>query len=60
MIKTYKITPSLRWRLPDTNEYVALTESIFDKGMPILQQAWQCIEDGTIEWRDVELVKNEL
>lgn len=22
-----------------------------------LQQAWRCIEDGSIEWRDVEIVR---
>lgn len=58
-MKTYKLTSSLRWRLPDTNECIALIESIHGKEMPILQQAWQCIEDGSIEWKDVELVEEE-
>ena len=55
MNKTYKCTAPVRWRQPKQDDYIALLESICGKSMPVLQQAWECIETGEIEWRDVPI-----
>jgi len=34
----------LRWYQPDSQT------------APVLQQAWQGVEDGSISWKDIELV----
>jgi hypothetical protein len=43
---TWQIRPNLRWSVPAG----ATTKE------PVLQQAWTCLEDGRVEWRDVETV----
>ena len=54
--KTFKAVAALRWRKPNPNEAIALVESTHGKYAPVLQQAWQCIETGELDWRDVPLV----
>lgn len=53
--KAYRCSNALRWRRPNENEIVALMESTHGKHAPVLQQAWECIETGEVEWRDVPL-----
>ena len=59
-VKTYKLSNSLRWRQPSDNELVALVEATHGNPAPILQQAWQCIETGEVDWRDVPLHQKDL
>jgi hypothetical protein len=40
-----RCTPILR--------YISPTAYASAHGVKILQQAWECVEDGTIEWRNV-------
>ncbi len=42
--KTIRQTNGLRWYYPNGIN-----------GPKILQQAWDCIEDGSIEWKDIPL-----
>ena len=51
--KIFQRTNALRWRKPNENEIVALMESTHGKHAPVLQQAWECLETGEVEWRDV-------
>jgi len=53
--KTYRRSNALRWRRPNKDEIVALIESTHGKHAPVLQQAWECIETGDVEWLDVPL-----
>ena len=41
---TWQIHPNVRW----------FTDAV--QKPAVLQQAWVCIENGNVEWRDVELV----
>ena len=52
-VKTYKCTNQLRWRKPNDDPMTALVEATHGKDAPVLQQAWQCIETGEIDWKDV-------
>lgn len=46
-IKTIRATMGLRWSSPSA--------AAAGGGHKILQQAWECIEDGSIEWKNVPL-----
>ena len=50
--KTYKCTCPLRWGEPRIDIY---TITGYAKDLPVLQQAWECVETGEIEWRDVQI-----
>jgi hypothetical protein len=56
VIRTWQAASAIRWRKPHPNEYRALIESTHGKYAPVLQQAWQCVETGEIDWRDVPMV----
>jgi len=51
--KTFRCGNTLRWRRPSDDEITALIEATHGKHAPVLQQAWECIETGEVEWRDV-------
>ena len=53
--KTFRCSSALRWRKPNNNEVVALMEATHGKHAPVLQQAWECIETGEVDWRDVPM-----
>ena len=56
MDKTYKCTAPVRWRKYDIyndNIYAVITGHGNTK--LALQQAWECVETGEIEWRDVPM-----
>lgn len=67
MSRTMKCTNRLRWAPAYSAEVpMAIMEThvktdALDSGITIerrgykLQQAWQCIEDGSAEWRDIEV-----
>jgi len=57
--KTFKLTNALRWRKPHGDPMQALIESTHGKDAPVLQQAWQCVETGEVEWRDVPMEGEE-
>lgn len=50
---SWKATAALRWRKPNQDELIALMESVNGKSDCVLQQAWQCIETGEVNWRDI-------
>ena len=52
MNKTYKCTAPVRWR-----QYTFYDDHAreYRKSELVLQQAWECIETGEIEWRDVPM-----
>ena len=53
MDKTYKCSNALRWRQYDVYDDHARG---YRKSELVLQQAWECVETGEIEWRDVPMV----
>lgn len=54
-IKTFRCSNALRWRRPNENEVIALMEATHGKHAPVLQQAWECLEPGEVDWRDVPM-----
>jgi hypothetical protein len=44
--RTYKLGAGLRWAKQPASLY------------PVLQQAWECLENGQLEWREVPVVNN--
>jgi hypothetical protein len=50
-LKTYVATASLRWKR-QTDPFAGMMEA-FGHVPRVLQQAWQCLETGEHEWRDV-------
>ena len=56
--KTYRCSNAHRWRRPNKSEIVALMEATHGKHAPVLQQAWECLETGEVEWRDVPMTPN--
>lgn len=56
--KTFRCGAALRWRRPNENEVIALIESTHGKHAQVLQQAWECLETGEVEWRDVPMAPN--
>ena len=53
MNKTYKCTAPVRWRQQAVYDIYA--GAGFMKSVPVLQQAWECVETGEIKWRDVPM-----
>jgi len=51
--KTIVLTNGLRWRKPALDPIEALLDAVNGKDSWILQQAWQTLETGEVEWRDV-------
>ena len=53
-IKTFQCTQAIRWLTIPGQEIVA---TFMGGPHATLQQAWQCMETGEIEWRDVPTVR---
>ena len=51
-VKTYKCSYPVRWGQYDVYDDHARG---YRKSVPVLQQAWECVETGEIEWRDVPM-----
>lgn len=48
-------TGVLRWRKPNRDPVVAVMEATHGKYDPVLQQEWEDIDTGEVEWRDVPM-----